>query len=68
MATVFERWAQTARELKAANATPSRQTARDPVAQRFAEKMEEAKLDRPPMPALSRFESGNANALSIKMA
>lgn len=67
MATVFERWAQTARELKAAKATPEQvEAAREELRKRFVEKMEEAKLDSATRAAaLSRFESGT-NALSVK--
>lgn len=67
MATVFERWAQTAGELKAAKATPEQaEAAREELRKRFVEKMKEAKLDSAARAvALSRFESGT-NALSIK--
>lgn len=67
MATVFERWAQTASELKAAKATPEQvEAARNELRKRFAEKMKEAKLDEAARSvALNRFESGT-NALSIK--
>jgi len=67
MATVFERWAQTVNELKAAKATPEQvEIARDELRKRFAEKMKEAKLDDASRAvALNRFEYGT-NALSVK--
>ena len=67
MATVFERWAQTANELKAARATPEQvEAARNELRKRFLEKMKEANLDDAARAVvLNRFESGT-NALSIK--